>query len=104
MYDGGNGLGGTKVFGKNGKEAPDTSGEIPVLTVDYFPGKDVEPIGTIFVNFGEGKLLKFPDWKKVIPEMQREAHKFSADAVLGFRFNLISSAVMVAYGTAVRFL
>lgn len=91
------------MFGQKKTES-ESQKDIPVLTMDNYPGKNVEPIGTIFVRFTDAKLLKLPDFQKMIPDVQREAEKLSADAVLGFRFNLISPAVMVAYGTAVHFI
>lgn len=90
------------MFGKpKEKEARD----IPVLTIDHFPGREYEVIGLLTTNFTKTSLniTKLIKLNECLPDILKDAADIQADAVIGLRFILFNNANIYAYGTAIRF-
>lgn len=88
------------MFGKpKEKEARD----IPVLTIDHFPGREYEVIGLLTTLFTSTKLIKLIKLSECLPDILKDAADIQADAIIGLRFTLFDNANIYAYGTAIRF-
>lgn len=102
---------------------------IPVLTVDAFPGREVEPLGLVrgstvrakhigsdivagLRNLVGGEIKEYAALlggarEQAIDRMLEEAATLGADAVIGARFETSTitqqASEVLAYGTAIRF-
>jgi len=78
--------------------------EIPVLTIDHYPGREYEVIGMVTAEHFDPKLIKRIDIRGVFPKIQDEAQKANADAVIGVKLYQYDAASVIGYGTAIKFL
>lgn len=91
------------MFGNKSKE-PQQQSSIPVVTIDHFPDRQYEVIGTVVAEYqNPNPLLKGIKVGNVIPALQASAEKVNADAVLGMRMYQTIAGDLTAYGTAIRF-
>lgn len=86
-----------------GSKKDEPGKDIPVLTIDHFPGRDFEAIGMITAEHFDPKLLKRIDPNGVIPALKNSAIKVGADAVIGVKIYQYNAANVIGYGTAIRF-
>lgn len=87
------------MFGKPKEKIPN----IPLLTIDHFPGRDYEIIGLITTDALSGGVIKLAKLEDCTPSILEAAFKLQADAVIGLRFLQFNNAMIYAYGTAIRF-
>jgi uncharacterized protein YbjQ (UPF0145 family) len=91
------------LFTKPNKQ--DEKKEILVTTTEDIPGKKFEVLGLVTADIGRPAS---PNFKHVCQELQKEAEKLGADAIIGFRAtafrNSINWVSQAAYGTAIRFI
>lgn len=93
------------MFGfKSEKDNIQEEKDIPILTIDHYPGKEFDAIGMVTVEaLNKGSITKSIELCIAIPELKKEALKINADAVIGVRMFLISNGTVYAYGTAIKF-
>jgi uncharacterized protein YbjQ (UPF0145 family) len=89
------------VFGLNKKDEPRS--EIPILTIDTFPGREYEYIGTLMSECFYPHATKPARMADIMKIVQDDAHKLGADAIIGFRLLQYGVSVIYGYGTAIKF-
>jgi hypothetical protein len=90
------------VFNKK-QESTNVGVDIPILTIDHYPGKEFEVLGTITARILDPKIVKQADLNKILPELKKSAIQVDADAVIGTKISMLNASDIYAYGTAIRF-
>lgn len=87
---------------KNEKNNIDKAIDIPIMTIDYYPGREIEVLGCVTVQAVNSGFTKTLELDIVIPELQKKALELNADAIIGVRMIFTSHAAVYAYGTAIK--
>ncbi|WP_372237422.1 heavy metal-binding domain-containing protein [Paenibacillus sp. FSL H7-0331] len=66
-----------------------------MLTTDVFPGRDVEYVAFVCEN---ARILEV-----AIRNIQLQAYRKGADAIIGLTFSIVTNQSVAAAGTAVKF-